>query len=163
MGCEATLVQKQGEQENYDRKHVLDVPIDDNCLPERNLANPAKVLEAIQRIRYKRGVPRDRARKELYHMLMEWEPNASSFFSSIMNVAWNALQTIGTWELAAAVQLDKHNGKESTLGVRLIMMLDPPGKAYYWLIHGHTKEIRSDFGYGFYELRRREQARGRQE
>ena len=38
------------------------------------------------------------------------------------------------------------------------MMLDPMGKAYYWLIHEHTKELKRDFGYGFYQHRRREQA-----
>ena len=62
-GCEATLVSKLGEHEAYDRKLVLDVPIDDECLPEHTLATPAKVLEAVQNMRYKRGVPRGRARK----------------------------------------------------------------------------------------------------
>ena len=38
------------------------------------------------------------------------------------------------------------------------MMLDPMGKAYYWIMHDKTREIKRHFGYGFYQHRRREQA-----
>ena len=67
-------------------------------------------------------------------------------------------RTLGTWQLADAAQLDKHNGKLGTAGTRLIMMLDPMEKAYYWLMHAHTRDSPHYFGYGFYRHRRREQA-----
>ena len=47
------------------------------------------------------------------------------FYTSFMNVSYVASKVLGTWELAEAAQLENHNGKMGTAGVRLIMMLDP--------------------------------------
>ena len=54
-----------------------------------------------------------------------------SFFTALFHLSYRKSKTLGTWQLADAVQLDKHNGKAGTSGIRLIMMLDPMGKAYY--------------------------------
>ena len=77
-----------------------------------------------------RSVPRGRARKELYQMAMEADPMVGRFWASLMNLMWTSSCTLGTWELAEAAQLSKHNGKEGTAAIRLVMMLDPMGKAY---------------------------------
>ena len=91
-------------------------------------------------------------------MMLEWDPMIRSFYTGVMNIAYKFSCTLGTWELAQAAQLDKRNGKEGPLGIRLIMMLDPLGKVYYWLLHGLTTDVKRPFGYGFYANRRREQA-----
>ena len=91
-------------------------------------------------------------------MLLESSPYARAFFATFFNhLKWSG-KTLGTWELADAAQIDKHNGKQGTAGVRLVMMLDPMGKAYYWLLHADTRDTPHYFGYGFYRYRRREQA-----
>ena len=124
----------------------------------RTFCTPADVLETFQKMKYMKCVPRGRARKELYQMILEWDSSFKHFFAGLFNQLAFSSTTLGTWELADAAQLDKHNGKEGTLGIRLIMMLDPMGKAYYWLLHKQTRDLPTNFGYGFYEHRRREQA-----
>ena len=119
---------------------------------------PQEVTQLFQQMRYMRAVPTGRARKELYQMAMEGYPTVRCFYSSLMNLVWHASATLGTWELAQAAQIDKQNGKQGTAGIRLIMMLDPLGKAYYWMMHQRTSELKTPFGYGFYAKRRREQA-----
>ena len=109
-------------------------------------------------MKYKRCVPDGRARKELYQMLMEWSAMVAQWFAGLFNLAYRTSHTLGTWELAQSAQLEKHNGKPGTLGIRLIMMLDPMGKAYYRRLHTRTQDTKTHFGYGFYTNRRREQA-----
>ena len=117
-----------------------------------------ELLDNIKGMKYKRCVSEGRARKELYQMMFEADPMIDKFYTCTMNAAYTSSRVLGTWELAGAAQLDKHNGKMGTAGVRLIMMLDPMGKAYYWMLHKRTREAKTYFGYGFYEHRRREQA-----
>ena len=83
-------------------------------------------------------------------MIMEGDPTFKHFVDGLFNLLAFSSATLGTWELADAAQLDKHNGKEGTLGIRLILMMDPLGKAYYWLLHGQTRDMQTNFGYGFY-------------
>ena len=82
---------------------------------------------------------------------MQWDPVVRQFYAAVFNRFYDPGITLGTWELADAIQLDKNNGKLGTKSKILIMMLDPLGKAYYWLLHGLTVDIRRPFGYGFYD------------
>ena len=54
-------------------------------------------------------------------------------------------------------QLDKYNGKEGTLSIRLINKLDPIGKAMVNYIYDQGQNLYHDFEYGFCKHRRREQ------
>ena len=91
-------------------------------------------------------------------MAMEGESMIAHFVAAMFNIFYAKSLTLGTWELADGVQLDKQNGKAGTLGIRLIMMLDRLGKCFYWLMHKKTTEAKVPFSYGFYANRRREQA-----
>ena len=63
---------------------------------------------------------------------------------------------LGSWQMLP--NLTKPTEKTGPKGIRLILMLDPLGKAYYWLLHKSTQDEPHFWGYGFYEHRRREQA-----
>ena len=137
---------------------MIDVPLETGAEARKPLCYPNDLLGVFQQMKNNRNVLRNRARKELYQMSMEWDPMIKQFYAGLLNICYNFSKTLGTWELAEGAQLDKHNGKDGTLGIRVIMMMDPMGKAYYWLIHRKTNDRRTHFGYGFYDHRRREQA-----
>ena len=157
-GCCATSIARVPEDSIFDRKEVITIPSHGMDKPINCICTGQTLLETLQNMKYMRAVPQGRARKELYQMLMEFSTLASTWYAGLLNVAYNTSHTLGTWELADAAQLDKHNNKEGTAGIRLIMMLDPIGKAYYWKLHEQTKDKRTNIGYGFYDNRRREQA-----
>ena len=95
-------------------------------------------------------------------MLLEGDPLYGKWYSALFNLCYNCSKTLGTWELEEAAQLDKHSGKAGTLGIKLIMMLDPLGKAYYYIIHRRASDKKTHFGYEFYPKRRQMGATGKE-
>ena len=99
-------------------------------------------------MRYMRSVPTNRARQELYQMMCEGSPATRTIITNTLNSAWHEDRVLGTWQLADAAQLDKHNGKEGTKAIRLINMLDPAGKLFFSKLHDRTQDDKYDFAYG---------------
>ena len=146
-GCLAEEVQRGEPAGTYDRKTLVRVA--EGCGERRPFCDGDSITDAIVRMKYLRSVPRGRARKELYQMALEGDPRLRSFYAGLFNqLNWSG-RTLGTFQLADAAQLDKHNGKLGTAGTRLIMMLDPMGKAYYWLLHARTSDSPHHFGVRF--------------
>ena len=129
-GCEVQVVQFLEEGQDYDRKVILDVEAEVGHRPSQFPFVSEGTTKGFQSMKYLRGVPQGRARKELYQMAMEGDVRIAGFYTNLYNQSYMQSKTLGTWELADAAQLDKHNGKPGTKGVRLIMMLDPVGKSY---------------------------------
>ena len=68
-------------------------------------------------------------------MMCEGKGEALCVITGAFQWGWVEGKIMGTWELADAVQLDKHNRKEGTKAIRLINKLDPAGKLYFDQIH----------------------------
>ena len=82
-GCEAQLVVLRPEGEPHDRKEVLRVEVPNGIKADGALTDPDRLLEVIQRMRYMRSVPTGRARKELYQMATEADPNGYEVLGGI--------------------------------------------------------------------------------
>ena len=128
-GCRAELIKYLAPAEAADRKELIDIPLKAGAVMDTAPFQHGELLPTVQKMKYKRCVPRGRARKELYQMSMEWEPQMESFYTSFMNVSYVASRVLRTWELAEAAQLEKHDGKTGVAAVRFSIVLDPVSKA----------------------------------
>ena len=63
-------------------------------------------------------------------MMREGAVATRSVVVNTFKFAWQEEKLLGTWQLADAAQLDKHNGKGGTKAIPLINMLDPLGKLF---------------------------------
>ena len=62
-GCEATVIKYLQENEEYDRKEIIQVPNEGTTQEEKVICYPDELMEAIKKMKYKRAVPQNRARK----------------------------------------------------------------------------------------------------
>ena len=65
-GCEASVVQFLEEGQGYDRREVLQVDAPRTTRQRPPLCTPEGTLQSFKSMKYLRGVPQGRARKELY-------------------------------------------------------------------------------------------------
>ena len=74
-GCKATEIERYEDSAETDRRQVIDVPGTEGMEPPLLRICVADELPKIfAKMKYMRAVPKGRAAKELYQMLMESDP-----------------------------------------------------------------------------------------